>query len=128
MIVNGKKMEILLHNKTYHCAMDVTMDYIGGKWKTVVLWYLIEGKKRFGELNKEIPDITEKMLSIQLKQLETTGLVKREVFAEVPLRVEYSLTSFGKSLIPVLQEISKWGRAIAEKKGKVVRTKEVIVK
>ena len=107
MIVNGKKMEIHLNNKTYHCAMDVTMDYIGGKWKTVVLWYLSEGKKRFGELNKIIPGITEKMLSIQLKQLETTGLVKREVFPEVPLRVEYSLTPFGKSLIPILNEISK---------------------
>ena len=123
MLVNGKKVEISLNHKTYHCAMDVTMDYIGGKWKTVVLWYLIDEKKRFGELNKIIPDITEKMLSIQLKQLEKMGLVKREVYPEVPLRVEYSLTPFGKSLIPVLEEISKWGRSLASKKGKLVKVK-----
>lgn len=120
MLLDGKKKVIKLNKQTYHCAMDVTMDYIGGKWKTVVLWYLIEGKKRFGELDKIIPDITEKMLSIQLKQLEEKGLVKREVFAEVPLRVEYSLTPFGKSLVPVLEEISKWGRALAQKNGKLV--------
>jgi DNA-binding HxlR family transcriptional regulator len=79
---------------------------------------------RFGELKKQIPDMTEKMLSIQLKKLEEDGLVKREVFAEVPLRVEYSLTEFGKSLKPVLESIAKWGRELGEREGKIVEVKE----
>ncbi|MCB0685587.1 MAG: helix-turn-helix transcriptional regulator [Saprospiraceae bacterium] len=106
----------------FHCAMDVTMRFIGGKWKTVVLWYLKNKTYRFGELKKQIPDITEKMLSIQLKSLEKDGLVKRESFAEVPLRVEYSLTDFGMTLIPVLNAIAKWGRSLAETKGTLIET------
>lgn len=117
MIYKGKELVYKPEGKTYHCALDVTMDYIGGKWKTAVLWYLKGGKKRFGELNKMIPDITEKMLSIQLKQLEEGGLVKREVFAEVPLRVEYSLTDFGQTIVPVLDAIAKWGRNLGDTKG-----------
>ena len=100
--------------------MDVTMSYIGGKWKTVVLWYLRNKTLRFGELKKQIPDITEKMLSLQLKALEEDGLVKREVYAEVPLRVEYSLTDFGKTLSPVIEAIAAWGRNLGEKEGKIV--------
>jgi len=99
------------------------MNFIGGKWKTVVLWYLIEGKKRFSELKKLIPDITEKMLSIQLKKLEEDGLVYRQVFAEVPMRVEYSLTDFGKSLTPILEEVAKWGRDLGEAKGEIIEVK-----
>jgi DNA-binding HxlR family transcriptional regulator len=93
------------------------MDFIGGKWKTVVLWYLRNKTLRFGEIRKQIPEITEKMLSIQLKDLEEDGLVKREVFPEVPLRVEYSLTEFGTTLVPVLDAIAKWGRALGDKEG-----------
>ena len=124
MIIKGKNYAYRLNGKIYHCAMDVTMDYIGGKWKTVVLWYLRNKTLRFGELKKQIPDMTEKMLSIQLKKLEEDGLVKREVFAEVPLRVEYSLTEFGKSLSPVVEAIAKWGRALGDTEGKVVEVKE----
>ena len=123
MIYQGKEVVFKMHGNTYHCAMDVTMDFIGGKWKTVLLWYLIGGKKRFGELKKIIPDITEKMLSIQLKQLEENGLVKRQVFAEVPLRVEYSLTDFGRTLVPVLNAIAKWGRNLGEAEGTMVEVK-----
>jgi DNA-binding HxlR family transcriptional regulator len=119
MIIKGKEYVFTMNDKTYHCALDVTMDYIGGKWKTVVLWYLINKTMRFGEIKKQIPEITEKMLSIQLKGLEEDGLVKREVFPEVPLRVEYSLTEFGKTLIPVLEAIAKWGRNLGEKEGKL---------
>jgi DNA-binding HxlR family transcriptional regulator len=96
------------------------MHFIGGKWKTVVLWYLRKDKKRFSELKRQIPDITEKMLSIQLKKLEEDGLVGRTVHPEVPPRVEYFLTDFGKTLIPALEEIAKWGRALGKKEGKVV--------
>lgn len=120
MIIAGKEYVYELGDKTYHCAMDVTMSYIGGKWKTVVLWYLRNKTLRFGELKKQIPDITEKMLSLQLKSLEEDGLVKREVFTEVPLRVEYSLTDFGKTLIPVLEAIAQWGRELGQNEGKVL--------
>lgn len=117
MIIKGEEYIFRIHGKVYHCAMDVTMDYIGGKWKTVVLWYLKGKTMRFGELKKQIPEITEKMLSIQLKGLEEDGLVKRDVYPEVPLRVEYSLTDFGKTLIPVLDAIAKWGRNLGETEG-----------
>jgi DNA-binding HxlR family transcriptional regulator len=121
MIINEKEYLISLNDTTYHCALDVTMDYVGGKWKTVVLWYLKKEKKRYGELRKLIPDITERMLSIQLKQLEDDGLIKREVFTEKPpLKVEYSLTDFGKTLIPVLEAIALWGRTVASEKGQMV--------
>ena len=119
MIIKGKEYVFDLEGNTYHCALDITMKFIGGKWKTVVLWYLKNKTYRFGELKKQIPDITEKMLSIQLKALQEDGLVRREVFAEVPLRVEYSLTDFGKSLIPVLNAVAKWGRNLGESKGEL---------
>ena len=120
MIINDKQYAFKLHGKNYHCALDVTRGFIGGKWKTVVLWYLRNHTRRFGELKKQIPDITEKMLSLQLKALEEDGLVKREVYAEVPLRVEYSLTDFGKTLIPVIEAIASWGRHLGETKGEMV--------
>ena len=127
MIMEGKEYVFLLRGKTYHCAMDVTMSFIGGKWKTVVLWYLRNKTLRFGDLKKQIPDITEKMLSLQLKSLEEDGLVKREVFAEVPLRVEYSLTEFGKTLAPVLEAIAKWGRDLGQQEGKVVGANDAAI-
>lgn len=95
--------------KLFHCPMDLTIDYIGGKWKSVVLWYLIKEKKRFGELKKLIPTITEKMLSLQLRQLEADGLIARQIFPEVPPRVEYTLTEEGKTLILLLKAMSSWG-------------------
>ena len=120
MIVNGKEYELKLHGQTFHCALDVTMNYIGGKWKTVVIWYLRKDKKRFGELKKHIPDVTEKMLSLTLRQLESDGLVERTVFAEVTPRVEYSLTSQGKSLLPMVEEMAAWGRKKTKEEGQMV--------
>jgi DNA-binding HxlR family transcriptional regulator len=117
MIINEKEYVFNMDGKRFHCAMDITMHFIGGKWKTVVLWYLRNKTYRFGELKKKIPDITEKMLSLQLKALEKDGIIKRDVFAEVPIRVEYSLTEFGRTLIPVLEQIARWGRHLGEKKG-----------
>ena len=119
MIIKGKEYVFNVDGEIFHCEMDLTMKFIGGKWKTIVLWYLKNKTYRFGELKRQIPDITEKMLSLQLKALEEDGLIKREVFAEVPLRVEYSMTDFGKTLIPILNEISKWGRNLGETKGKI---------
>ena len=120
MLIDNKEKIFILEGKEYHCAMDVTMDYIGGKWKTVVLWYLRKDKKRFSELRRLIPNITEKMLSLQLKDLENDGIVKRKIYPEVPPKVEYYLTDFGKTLIPMLEEIARWGRGLAETKGKMV--------
>jgi DNA-binding HxlR family transcriptional regulator len=110
MIVDGKELEIEMNGRTYHCALDITMDYIGGKWKTVVLWYLRKKPRRFSELKREIPQITEKMLSLQLKELEKDGIISRKVYAEVPPRVEYTLTEEGQTLLPVLEALALWGR------------------
>lgn len=121
MILNGENVAFRLNGKLYHCAMDITMDYIGGKWKTVVLWYLQFETLRFSELKRKMPDITEKMLSIQLKALEEDGLINRKVYGKKPpVRVEYSMTEFGKTLIPALDAIAKWGRELGENKGEVV--------
>jgi DNA-binding HxlR family transcriptional regulator len=120
MVIDNKEKVIVLNGREFHCAMDVTMKYIGGKWKTVVLWYLRKDRKRFSELRRHIPNITEKMLSLQLKDLENDGIIGRKLYAEVPPKVEYFLTDFGKSLIPMLEEIASWGRTLAESKGKVI--------
>lgn len=119
MIINDKEYLIHMDGRHFHCPMDVTMHFIGGKWRTVVLWYLREEKQRFSELLKLMPQITERMLSIQLKKLEEDGIIQRQVHSEKPLKVEYSLTDFGLSLIPMLDEICKWGRHVGTTKGAV---------
>ncbi len=125
MVINDKEFVIKIDNQTFHCAMDVSMNYIGGKWKSVVLWYLRKETKRFAALRKHIPQITERMLSITLRQLEDDGLVKREVFmSKPPLKVEYSLTDFGKSLLPVLEALAQWGREVSQEKGEIIEVNE----
>jgi DNA-binding HxlR family transcriptional regulator len=124
MIINNKEFVIQIENQRFHCAMDVSMKYIGGKWKSVVLWYLRKESKRFAMLKKLIPQITERMLSITLQQLEKDGLVKREVFmSKPPLKVEYSLTDFGKSLLPALEALAQWGREVSKQKGEIIEVK-----
>jgi len=120
MIIDGKKFKFRMLNQDFHCALDVTMRYIGGKWKTVVLWYLRKEKKRFGELKALIPDITDKMLTLQLRALVEDGIVSRTVFPEVPPRVEYALTEEGKTLIPVIEALASWGRQKASEEGELV--------
>lgn len=121
MKINDEQYKFVIDGQDYHCALDVTSSFIGGKWKTVVLWYLRKDKKRFKELKDFIPDITDKMLSLQLRALEEDGLVKRTLYPEVPPRVEYELTKEGKSLIPVLEAMAEWGRTKAKKDGKMVK-------
>lgn len=128
MLINDQDIRIKLQGREYHCALDISMHYVGGKWKTVVLWYLRKEKKRFSELRHLIPGITEKMLSIQLKQLEKDGLVQRKIYGEVPPRVEYFLTEFGKTLIPMLEEMAKWGRALGEQEGELIKVKPSVGK
>jgi DNA-binding HxlR family transcriptional regulator len=120
MILQGKEIRVKINDKEYHCAVDVAMSFIGGKWKAVILWYLRKGPQRFGELRRLIPGITEKMLSMQLRQMEKDGIVERKIFAEVPPRVEYSLTEMGKNMIPMLEKIGEWGRAMAVRFGKTI--------
>jgi DNA-binding HxlR family transcriptional regulator len=121
MKIDDKEVLIQIGEKRFHCAMDITMNFIGGKWKTVVLWYLKNTKRRFTEINKLIPQMTERMLSITLKQLEEDGIILREVYTtKPPLKVEYSLTDFGKTLIPVINSIAKWGCEMREERGKII--------
>jgi DNA-binding HxlR family transcriptional regulator len=121
MIYKGENIEVRLGGRTFHCALDITMAFVGGKWKAVVLWYIRDKPMRFGELKRQIPEITEKMLSLQLKRLESDGLVARKAFAEVPPRVEYSLTLEGRTLRPVLKALALWGRKKGAKDGAMVR-------
>jgi DNA-binding HxlR family transcriptional regulator len=91
------------------CAMEVMMDLISGKWKILILWRLSEKTLRFNELRRLFPNATQKMLTQQLRNLESDGLVLRTVYAVIPPKVEYSLTDLGKSLIPVIRAMTKWG-------------------
>lgn len=101
--------------KEYPCCTSLTMGIIGGKWKTVILFHLLEGKLRYNELRKEMPTVTERTLSLQLKTLEKDGIIKRKVYtSKPPLKVEYSLTDFGKTLIPLIQSIADWGNYVVE--------------
>ena len=91
------------------CGMAYTLSLIGGRWKPGILWRLITGKMRYSELRKALPDVSERILVLQLRELEKDGLVKRIVYAEVPPRVEYQLTEAGLSMKPMLKAISDWG-------------------
>jgi DNA-binding HxlR family transcriptional regulator len=93
------------------CPITAAIGIVGGKWKPIIIWILIPGAKRFGELHKTIPGIALKVLSRHLKELEADGIITRKVFAEVPPRVEYALTERGRSLNDVMQLLADWGRA-----------------
>lgn len=92
----------------YDCSLDLTMDLIGGKWKLRILWYLMSGTKRFSELKAYIPTVTQKVLTEQLRELEEAKIISRKVYAVVPPKVEYSMTQYGNSLIPMLKDLCKW--------------------
>jgi DNA-binding HxlR family transcriptional regulator len=97
--------------KHTECPIEATVSMIGGKWKTVVLWKLRDDKLRFNQLMAEMPEISPKMLTKQLRELELDGLVARKMYPEIPPRVEYSLTPKGVSLVPILVDMAKWGVA-----------------
>ena len=97
------------------CPVEITMGLIGEKWKVLIIRDLLTGKKRFGELKKSVTGITQKVLTNNLRQMEASGLVKRKVYAEVPPRVEYSLTETGLSLKPVLDSMVELGNDYREK-------------
>lgn len=91
-----------LKHKIYNCPIEATLEFIGGKYKTIILWHLVDKVLRYSELRKLIPQATPKMLTQQLRELEENGLIKRVIYPVVPPKVEYSLTEYGKTLIPVL--------------------------
>lgn len=91
------------------CPVETTLTLIGDKWKVLILRDLLPGTKRFGELKKSIGSVSQKVLTAQLRDMEAKGLVHRQVYAEVPPRVEYSLTDLGKSLRPILEALQAWG-------------------
>ena len=97
----------------YHCPVELTADILGGRWRTVILARLKEGVRRYGELRRLIPGISEKMLTQRLRELETEGLITRRDHGTVPPHVEYDLTGEGRTLIPVLQAMYDWGTARA---------------
>ena len=95
--------------KQYKCPLEYTQKIIGGKWKPIIIWYLSsEGVKRYGELKKYLTNISHKMLSQQLKELERDKLIHRKEYQQIPPKVEYSITEKGKTLLPVLEQMHKW--------------------
>jgi DNA-binding HxlR family transcriptional regulator len=101
----------------YNCPVDATLDMIGGKYKALILWHLIDIMLRFGELRKLIPQATPKMLTQQLRELEKDGLVIRTVYPVVPPKVEYELSDLGKSIRPILVTMYDWGADYLKGKG-----------
>ena len=93
----------------YGCPVEATLDVIGGKWKGVILYHLLDGEKRFGELRRLLPNVTQRMLTLQLRELEEAGVVHREIYRQIPPKVEYSLTDFGRSLEPIITLMCDWG-------------------
>lgn len=95
--------------RPYSCGIDAALDVVGGKWKALILWALSTGTQRFGDLKRLVPGVTEKMLIQQLRELEHDGIVHREIYAQVPPKVEYSLTELGVSLNAALVTLGTWG-------------------
>ena len=93
----------------YGCPVEATLDVIGGKWKATILYKLLERPRRFSDLKRELPTITQRMLTLQLRELEEDGIVHREIYKQIPPKVEYSLTDFGKTLEPILLAMLNWG-------------------
>lgn len=101
--------------KRHTCPITASVETIGGKWKPFILTYLKNQTLRFGELMRLMPSVSQKVLTQQLKELEAEGIVKRKVYAEVPPRVEYSLTPYGQTLVPVLNALYAWGQSHVER-------------
>lgn len=108
-VIMNKKIELKNNENINKCPVETAIDVLAGKWKILILWYLKDEKKRFNELQKLLPRATQKMLIQKLRELEYDGLVHREVYPVVPPKVEYSLTTYGISLKPILKQLYIWG-------------------
>ena len=102
-----------MDTKQYNCFFQLATDMIGGKWKGMVLWALKKDIKRNGELKRMIPNISQKMLTQQLRELEEVGIVERIIYPVIPPKVEYKLTKSGKKLLPILEDLHDWGKEYA---------------
>jgi DNA-binding HxlR family transcriptional regulator len=111
-IVESKISEECNHTQ---CPVETSLNIIGGKWKGIIIYRLLNGKKRFNQLRREMPKITHRMLTLQLRELEKDNIVKRTVYAEVPVKVEYELTNFGVSIKPIIIALFNWGEIVQEK-------------
>ncbi|WP_225985398.1 winged helix-turn-helix transcriptional regulator [Priestia endophytica] len=96
------------------CPVAVAVDAIGGKWKGIIFYHLISGPCRFNELRRIMPDITQRVLTLQLRELERDGIINRKIYHEIPPKVEYSLTSFGETLKPIVNLMRDWGDTYEE--------------
>ncbi len=114
MLLAGEDKRMKQIQSEYSCPIKLTMDVIGGKWKITILWFLNGGTRRFNEIKKFIPDITQKMLTQQLREMEENHLIERKVYAQVPPKVEYTSTEYGKRLQDVFTQMSRWGIEYAE--------------
>lgn len=110
------------------CPVTTALSVIGGKWKVIILWQLQGKVKRFGELQKSIAGISQKMLTQELRDLEENGLVRRKVYPVVPPRVEYSLTEYGNSLEPLLKQLCAWGQGFQNRMGNQEQLPEMTTK
>jgi DNA-binding HxlR family transcriptional regulator len=97
--------------EAFACPVTFTVDVIGGKWKSLILFHLMAGTKRFNELRRLMPEVTQRMLTLQLRELETDRVIHREIYREVPPKVEYSLTELGNTLVPLISAMREWGAA-----------------
>ena len=108
-----------INGKEYSCPVSITLDIFNDRWKLAIIWYLLEENKRFKDLHRDISEITQKTLTVKLKELEEKNIIHREVFPEVPPKVVYSLTPIGVKLKPVLEEMYKWGIEYVEAFGQL---------
>ena len=99
------------------CAVEARLAVVGGRWKPVLLFHLLEGRKRFSDLCRVVPNATQRMITLQLRELEADGIVNRHVFAQVPPRVEYELSELGASLEPLLLQMRDWGERFKAENG-----------
>lgn len=107
-----------LRGRTYRCFFELALTVMGGKWKPIILYHLgQEGVRRFSELRRGMPEVTDRMLTRQLRELEADGLISREVYKQVPPRVEYTLTSLGLGLFPILVSMREWGAEYEKSQG-----------
>ena len=111
---------IIMKTSITGCPVEVAMQILGGRWRAVLIYYLLEGPKRFSDLRRDVPRISQRMLTLDLRELERSGLVRRTVYAEVPVRVEYELTPEGRGLRGIIHELCLWGKRLQRKPTSVV--------
>lgn len=109
-----------VNGKEYKCSIKIVQDIFNDKWKLGIIWHLMDGEKRYKELNEEITNVTQKTLTVKLRELEEYNLIKREVFAEIPPKVVYSLSTIGEKLRPIMREMFDWGIEYVKEFGEIL--------